>query len=172
MDAGVLDDLRCDRAFLGLSRFGLGIPPGVQAAVAVHGGVPQELAHQRAELVRLKQLFKLVVDDIGDQTSIFIVRAGQLGGLHFQPVGRDSRDREQHDALEEIEHGRRQAVGLDPFPLLADEEVLVGFDRVVQPELRIIDERLLVLLPDRPVGRLVFPHHCFSSLSVFRASRP
>ena len=39
---------------------------------------------------------------------------------------------EQHNTFQEVEHGSRQAVGLNTFPLLPDEEVFVGLHALIE----------------------------------------
>jgi hypothetical protein len=77
MDAGIFENLRCESRPFEADPFR---PPGPTRCKGSRrrqtDGVPQELAHQRAVVVGLKELFKLIVDDIGDQSGLITVWTG------------------------------------------------------------------------------------------------
>ena len=65
-DSRILNDLCDDAALRFLARLHLWIKPGICCAVSVHGCISHELADLRHDLVALKKLCKLLVNDIRD----------------------------------------------------------------------------------------------------------
>ena len=170
-DAGVLHYLGDDGPVPPVAGVGVRVPPGVGGAVAVHGGVAHVLLEQPGELVVLKERLELGVDDVGGAPESPVARAGGQGrALELELVAGDGGHGEERHALEEVELRRGQAVGFHALPLLADEEVLVHADGVVELDAVVVGEHFLILAPDRICGKFLRLHAHTSSPGLRRMS--
>ena len=132
---GILQQLGADGPPGGLPGLRLRVKPGVEAGVPVHGGVAHELPQLLAQLDLLADGLKLGVDHIGYPGQIPHLchpGGGQGGGGHLQVVGGDGGHQKEDNPLDEVEHRRGQPIGLNPLPLLADVEILIGLHRIVE----------------------------------------
>lgn len=76
--------------------------------------------------------------------------------LDFDVIRSNRSCDEANDALQNIDLGSRQTVGNDALPLLANVEVLVAPNCVVQVDLVVELEAVLLELPSNQSVRLIF----------------